>query len=160
MPDSAIEDVIPDRRDAGQAPARARPAGVEEERLRRAAVGEVAGRRCGRWRPPCASRARPAAAAGCGRRGRRRIGRLADDAADVEREAAGAGAVDDHFGDGELAGERLALGFEIDRAGEAFVSVGFAVPACRRPARRGSGAAAALRRPVEGAGGLRGDAWR
>ena len=37
----------------------------------------------------------------------------------VEREAAGAGAVDHHFGDGELAGERLALRFPIDGAGEA-----------------------------------------
>jgi hypothetical protein len=46
---------------------------------------------------------------------------LLDDSAQGRREPARAGAVDDHFGDAELAGERLALRFPIDGAGEAFM---------------------------------------
>ena len=46
---------------------------------------------------------------------------LLDHSAGRGREAAGAGAVEDHLGDAELAVQRLALRLEIDGAGEAFV---------------------------------------
>ena len=49
------------------------------------------------------------------------LGALDDDAAQAGRKTARGGAVHHHFGDRELALERLAARFEIDRVGEAFL---------------------------------------
>ena len=112
--------MIPDRRHAGRgaSPAGRGGRGRRARAARRRRRGPAS--RSGRSPPRSASRASPTG--GCGiwpRRTKENWLRLADDAADGRGEAARLGAVDDHFGDGELAGERLALRFPIDGAGEA-----------------------------------------
>ena len=118
---SAVENVIPDRRDAGQPPAGA--TGVAWKKSARGAAPSA--RSCMRDlgdRDGLAPVARRPTGGGGIRppRTKENWPRWRDDAADGRGETARAGAVDDHFGDGELAGERLALRFPIDRAGEAF----------------------------------------
>ena len=116
----AVEDVVAERADARQAPARRNAAGVEEQRLahRRGMqllVDDLGDR--DRILPVLAG------ARDVGQRAAANEAELAaleDNAAIARREAARSGAVGDDVADRELAGEALALGFEIDGAGEAF----------------------------------------
>ena len=113
--------MVADRRDALQPPARADSPGVEEQRLADRRILEILVDDLGdrhRSLPllAVAGDPRPRLAAD-----ERELAALEQHPAIGAGEAAAAiGAVGDHLADRQLAGQRLALRFEIDAGGEAF----------------------------------------